>query len=65
MPVVRVSMYDGRTIDQKRELVKGITDVVSRVTGVTPQGVHVIIDEVKREDWSIGGLLWPDRQKPT
>ena len=43
---------------------KGITDVVSRVTGVTPEGVHVIIEEVKREHWAIGGLLWPDRQKP-
>lgn len=62
MPVVTVQMYDGRTIDQKRELVKGITDVMVRVTGVKAEGVHVIIDEVKRENWSIDGLLWPDRQ---
>jgi 4-oxalocrotonate tautomerase len=55
-------MYEGRTLDQKRELVKGITDVVARVTGNTPEGVHVIIDEVKHENWSIGGRLWPDRQ---
>jgi 4-oxalocrotonate tautomerase len=62
MPVVRVSMYDGRSLDQKRELVKGITEVVSKVTGVKPEGIHVVIDEIKRENWSIGGLLWPDRQ---
>ena len=62
MPVVRIEMYDGRSIDQKRQLVKEITDVVARVTGNTPEGVHVIIDEVKRENWAIGGLLWPDRQ---
>jgi 4-oxalocrotonate tautomerase len=62
MPVVTVQMYEGRTLDQKRELAKGITEVVSRVTGVTSQGVHVIIDEVKHENWSIGGMLWPDRQ---
>jgi 4-oxalocrotonate tautomerase len=62
MPVVRIEMYDGRSIDQKRELVKGVTEVVARVTGNSPQGVHVIIEEVKRENWSIGGLLWPDRQ---
>ena len=63
MPVVRVSMYDGRTLDQKRELVKGITDVMVRVAGVSAEGVHVVIDEVKRENWSIGGLLTPDRKK--
>jgi 4-oxalocrotonate tautomerase len=62
MPVVTVSMYDGRTLEQKRELVSGITEVVSRVTGVPPGGVHVVINEVKRENWAIGGLLWPDRQ---
>ena len=65
MPVVTIAMYDGRSIDQKRELVKGVTDVVARITGNSPEGVHVIIEEVKRENWAIGGLLWPDRQKPT
>jgi 4-oxalocrotonate tautomerase len=63
MPVVTIAMYDGRSIDQKRELVKGVTDVVARVTGNSPESVHVIIEEVKRENWAIGGLLQPDRQK--
>src|SRR5437867_2386490 len=47
MPIVTVAMYEGRTLDQKRELVKGITDVVARVTGNTPDGVHVVIEVVK------------------
>ena len=64
MPVVTIAMYDGRSLDQKRELVKGVTDVVCRVTGNPPEAVHVVIEEVKRENWAIGGLLQPDRQKP-
>jgi 4-oxalocrotonate tautomerase len=63
MPVVTIAMFEGRTIEQKRELVKGVTDVVARVTGNPPDAVHVVIEEVKRENWSIGGLLSPDRQK--
>jgi 4-oxalocrotonate tautomerase len=63
MPVVTIAMFEGRTIEQKRELVKGVTDVVARVTGNSPDAVHVVIEEVKRENWSIGGLLSPDRQK--
>lgn len=62
MPVVTVSMYEGRSLDKKRELVRDITEVVVRVTGVPASGVHVVINEVKRENWAIGGLLWPDRQ---
>jgi 4-oxalocrotonate tautomerase len=62
MPIVTVAMYEGRTIDQKREIVKGITDVVARVTGNPADSVHVVIEEVKRENWAIGGILQPDRQ---
>jgi 4-oxalocrotonate tautomerase len=63
MPIVRVSMFEGRSIDQKRELVKLLTDAMVKVAGVSPAGVHVVIDEIKRENWSIGGLLSPDRQR--
>jgi 4-oxalocrotonate tautomerase len=61
MPIVTVQMYEGRSMDQKRELVKGVTEVVARVTGNRPDAVHVIIQEVKRENWANGGLLAPDR----
>ncbi len=63
MPVVRIEMYEGRSLEQKRELVRGVTDVVARVTGNPADAVHDIIEENKRENWSIGGLLQPDRQK--
>jgi len=63
MPVVTIAMFDGRTMEQKRELVKGVTEVVARVTGNPLDAVHVIIDEVKRENWSIGGVLTTDRLK--
>jgi 4-oxalocrotonate tautomerase len=62
MPVVTIAMFDGRSIEQKRELVKGVTEVVARVTGNPPDAVHVIIDEIKRENWSIGGMLSTERQ---
>jgi 4-oxalocrotonate tautomerase len=50
-------------MEQKRDLVKGVTEVVARVTGNPLDAVHVIIDEVKRENWSIGGILTTDRMK--
>jgi 4-oxalocrotonate tautomerase len=62
MPIVTVAIYEGRSLDQKREIVKGVTDVVARVTGNPAESVHVVIEEVKRENWAIGGLLHPDRQ---
>jgi 4-oxalocrotonate tautomerase len=55
-------MFDGRSLEQKRELVKGVTEVVARVTGNSPDGVHVVMEEIKRENWSVGGMLSSDRQ---
>jgi 4-oxalocrotonate tautomerase len=63
MPFVTISMYEGRTMDQKRELVKGVTEVISRVAAVPLEGVQIVINEVRRENWSFGGLLSPDRQQ--
>lgn len=63
MPIVRVEMYEGRSMDQKRELARDLTAVVARVTGNPADAVHVIIEEIKRENWAIGGVLQPDRQR--
>ena len=55
MPVVRVALYEGRTPEKKREVAEAITEALVRVCGSKRDGVHVIFDNVKREDWVIGG----------
>ena len=60
MPVIRVEMFPGRTRDQKRALVKALTDAFLQVCGGKPQGVQVIIQDVAKEDWGIGGALCAD-----
>jgi 4-oxalocrotonate tautomerase len=57
MPFVTIKMYEGRTPKQKRELVKRVTDAVVSAIGATPEGTHVVIEDVKREHWAIGGVL--------
>ncbi|MGH7319827.1 MAG: tautomerase family protein, partial [Candidatus Rokuibacteriota bacterium] len=62
MPVVRIEMYDGRSIEEKRQLVREVTDVVARVTGNTPQGVHVIIEASPQKGPAM--LTWHGRDIP-
>lgn len=52
---------EGRTLDQKRRLVKEITDVVVRVCDVDPQAVIVIIHTNPKTDKAKGGILFSDR----
>jgi 4-oxalocrotonate tautomerase len=57
MPVIRVEMFEGRTNDQKKELVKELTNSFIKTCGGNPEGVNIIIQEYKKEDWAVGGLL--------
>ena len=61
MPIVHVELFQGRSLEQKRELVRGITEVVSRTCGVAAEGVHVLIEETTRENWARGAVLNIDR----
>jgi 4-oxalocrotonate tautomerase len=61
MPVVIVKMIQGRTQDQKRQLVEEITEVVVRVAKTTPDQVDVIIEEHQPGDWAKAGKLFSDK----
>lgn len=61
MPVVRIELSKGRTIAQKRELVKSVTDAVVKSTGVNPENVWIIINEFEPDNFSSGGNLHIDK----
>lgn len=56
MPIVRVSLIAGRSPAVKRDLIARVTDAVVQATGVQPQSVRVLIDEVAAEHWAVGGV---------
>lgn len=61
MPVIRVEMFTGRTVDQKRQLVKELTDAFLRTCGGTPESVQIVIADVAKEDWGGAGILMSDK----
>ena len=60
MPTLKVEMYEGRTIEQKRAFAEKVTVLVIETLGGTPEGVQVIFDEIKKENWATGGKLASD-----
>ncbi len=62
MPVVTVQMWTGRTREQKRKLVRAITDAMVEHAGAKPAALHVILQEVPKEDWALGGVLGDERK---
>lgn len=61
MPVVIVKMLEGRTTEQKRRLVRAITDSVVEHAGTSAEQVDVVIEDYPRENWSKGGVLMSDK----
>lgn len=61
MPVVTVEIWEGRTVEQKRRLCRAITDAMVEHADARPDGLHVIIHEVSKENWARAGVLGIDR----
>lgn len=65
MPYVNVRIIEGATIQQKAEVIAGITDVIVRVLGKNLETTHVVIDEVPLENWGHKGKSVAElRQQP-
>ncbi len=60
MPLIEVSMIQGRATEQKRRLARRLTDLLVEEVGATRERVVVIIHEIGAEDWSNGGRLLAD-----
>jgi len=57
MPFISVDMYPGRTDEQKKALVHELTEAFVRTCNVPPESVWVVLREVPREHWAVGGRL--------
>jgi 4-oxalocrotonate tautomerase len=60
MPTIIVEADEGRTIEQKRGLVKDITDAVCKNYNVDPKSVTILLHEQKKENRGKAGKLVSD-----
>ena len=62
MPRIIIQAIAGRSVEQKRELARRVTDAVVEVWGVDPEIVTLRIEEVPPENFARAGLLAADRK---
>jgi 4-oxalocrotonate tautomerase len=65
MPAVHISWLAGRTVDQKRKVVEGITKVLMEEAGAKPESTHIVFVDVPRENFASGGMLVADKKQKT
>lgn len=60
MPAFNIRLFEGRTVEQKRELAEAITRETCRVLKCEPSAVDIIFEDVRKHDWATAGKLWSD-----
>lgn len=63
MPMVQVTMLEGRTPDQKRKLAKRITDALVEEASARREAIVIAFHDVAKESYASGGVLMADRGK--
>ena len=56
MPLVEVTMIEGRSKEKKVALMKAVTDAVETSIGAPRESIRVVIREVPAEHWAVGGV---------
>jgi len=60
MPMIRVEMLAGRTREQKKALVREITEGTCRALGCKPDAVQIVLSDIARDDWAESGKLFSE-----
>ena len=55
MPIIQAHILAGRSEEQKRALIRNLTEAVVRSLGVPGESVRVIISEMEKDAYGIGG----------
>jgi 4-oxalocrotonate tautomerase len=57
MPVIQITISQGRSVEQKRELVQILTRETARIMKTKEENVRILIYEVTKENWGNAGTL--------
>ena len=55
MPIITVKMLEGRTDEQKEQMIKKMTDVIVETTGARAEAVSIIIEEMNKANYGVAG----------
>ena len=57
MPYVKIEVTrEGVTREKKQQLIKGVTDLITKVLNKDPHLTHVVIQEIGLDDWGYAGV---------
>lgn len=55
MPLIQVTMVEGRTTEQKHALIRSLSSAMAETLEVPLERIRVAIYEITADEWGIGG----------
>lgn len=62
MPLVHIDLIEGRSSEQLKGLVKDVTDAISKNTGAPAEHIHIVLNEMSKDHYSVGGIRASDEK---
>ncbi|MCB9915951.1 MAG: tautomerase family protein [Planctomycetes bacterium] len=63
MPIIDVTLFEGRDVATKRALVERLTAAAAESLAVPAASVTVVLREIARHDLAEGGVLFAERER--
>ena len=63
MPLVEVTLTEGRTAEQIRALIHEVTGAVERAVGAPTASIRVVVREVPATHWAAGDVTIAERRE--
>ncbi|TAG47667.1 MAG: tautomerase family protein [Betaproteobacteria bacterium] len=54
--IIEISMFEGRSVDAKKTLIRTLFSAIERATGITPHDVEITLFETPKHHWGIRGM---------
>jgi 4-oxalocrotonate tautomerase len=61
MPIISVTIAEGRTVEKKRRLIRALTDAAVEAFEVNPQQVRVMLNELPLEHYAVAGVTFGEK----
>jgi 4-oxalocrotonate tautomerase len=56
MPIITISLVEGRTAERKAALLREVTEAVARVLEAPRESIRVLLAEIPATHWAVGGV---------
>lgn len=56
MPIAQIHIVEGRTPDQKQQLIRAVTEAIQQSLGAPLESIRVLLYDVPKENWGVAGV---------